>query len=86
MNMLCVCYVLQAVTAAGVKLLSWEQLLQLGADNPCDAVPPSPDDLSTIMYTSGTTGEQQDCCCNGIAAGVQKRNSIGSECGRWTHG
>ncbi|KAF6251919.1 acetyl-CoA synthetase-like protein [Scenedesmus sp. NREL 46B-D3] len=46
----------QAVTAAGVQLLSWEQLLQLGADNPRDAVPPSPEDLCTIMYTSGTTG------------------------------
>jgi long-chain acyl-CoA synthetase len=50
------CVLLQAITAAGVKLLSWEQLLQLGADNPRDAVPPSPDDLCTIMYTSGTTG------------------------------
>ncbi|WIA13533.1 hypothetical protein OEZ85_007105 [Tetradesmus obliquus] len=45
-----------AITAAGVKLLSWQQLLQLGADNPRDEVPPSAQDLCTIMYTSGTTG------------------------------
>lgn len=49
----------QAVTAAGVRLLSWEELLQIGADKPREPVPPSPDDLCTIMYTSGTTGGQR---------------------------
>eukprot|EP00879_Flechtneria_rotunda_P001890 GHRR01002062.1.p1 GENE.GHRR01002062.1~~GHRR01002062.1.p1 ORF type:complete len:668 (+),score=222.63 GHRR01002062.1:317-2320(+) len=46
----------QAFADAGVKLLSWDELLDIGTRKPRDAVPPSPDDLCTIMYTSGTTG------------------------------
>jgi hypothetical protein len=48
---------LQGLRDAGVgRVLSWEEFLQLGADNPREAVPPSAEDISTIMYTSGTTG------------------------------
>lgn len=39
-----------------VKVMSFEELLQLGKDNPVDPVPPSPEDLCCVMYTSGSTG------------------------------
>jgi hypothetical protein len=32
------------------------ELRELGRSKPAEAVPPKPDDYSTIMYTSGTTG------------------------------
>lgn len=35
---------------------SFEELKQMGESNPVDAVPPHPDDLCCIMYTSGSTG------------------------------
>ena len=41
---------------AGVKVLSWGEMLALGRGAPAEAIPPKPDDLCTIMYTSGTTG------------------------------
>ena len=47
----------QAAEAAGVKAYSWEKFLELGRASPAAAVPPKPEDLCTIMYTSGTTGD-----------------------------
>ena len=35
---------------------SFDELRQLGEDNPTDPVPPKPDDLCCVMYTSGSTG------------------------------
>jgi long-chain acyl-CoA synthetase len=43
-------------SAHGVKLWSLEDVVKVGQDHPADADPPKPDDLSTICYTSGTTG------------------------------
>lgn len=39
-----------------LKVVSFEDLRQSGADNPVDPVPPGPEDLACIMYTSGSTG------------------------------
>jgi long-chain acyl-CoA synthetase len=39
-----------------LTILSFEELRQLGENNPVEAVPPSPEDLCCIMYTSGSTG------------------------------
>jgi len=39
-----------------VTILSFEELRNLGETNPTDPVPPKPDDLCCIMYTSGSTG------------------------------
>jgi long-chain acyl-CoA synthetase len=39
-----------------LKFYSFDDLKQLGKDNPVDPNPPSPDDLCCIMYTSGSTG------------------------------
>nr|PNR52447.1 hypothetical protein PHYPA_008821 [Physcomitrium patens] len=43
--------------ASGAALLSWDEFLKLGKNNPTDLTPPTTSDISTIMYTSGTTGE-----------------------------
>mmetsp|Transcript_22299 Transcript_22299/g.48717 ORF Transcript_22299/g.48717 Transcript_22299/m.48717 type:complete len:658 (+) Transcript_22299:118-2091(+) len=48
---------IKAVEALGYKVLSWEQLLELGSGKPVPGAVPLPDDLCTIMYTSGTTGD-----------------------------
>jgi acyl-coenzyme A synthetase/AMP-(fatty) acid ligase len=37
-------------------VVSFEDLKAMGKAKPSEAVPPSPDDYTTIMYTSGTTG------------------------------
>ncbi|KAI5067553.1 hypothetical protein GOP47_0018081 [Adiantum capillus-veneris] len=36
---------------------SWTEFVNLGMNNPVDLIPPKKEDISTIMYTSGTTGE-----------------------------
>lgn len=40
----------------GMQMISLQEVEKYGAENPIDDVPPTPDTLSTIMYTSGTTG------------------------------
>lgn len=39
-----------------LTILSFEELRKLGEENPVDPVPPSPETLCCIMYTSGSTG------------------------------
>lgn len=39
-----------------LNVLSFEELRKLGEENPVDPVPPTPEDLCCIMYTSGSTG------------------------------
>lgn len=46
----------KAAGAGGAKVMSFEDLAAAGARKPAKEEPPSPQDLSTIMYTSGTTG------------------------------
>ncbi|KAL5561047.1 hypothetical protein UlMin_030794 [Ulmus minor] len=41
----------------GTKPYSWNEFLQLGKQNPAEVHPPQPFNVSTIMYTSGTSGE-----------------------------
>lgn len=47
----------QAASKAGIKAYTWQEFLDLGRQMPAAAVPPKPEDLCTIMYTSGTTGD-----------------------------
>ena len=39
-----------------LQLVSYDELVKIGKENPYDPVPPSPEDLACIMYTSGSTG------------------------------
>lgn len=39
-----------------LHILSIEELVKLGQENPCDPDPAGPEDLCGIMYTSGSTG------------------------------
>lgn len=39
-----------------LTILSFDELRKLGESNLVDSVPPSPEDLCCIMYTSGSTG------------------------------
>jgi long-chain acyl-CoA synthetase len=40
-----------------LKVVSFDELVKLGEENPVDPVPPSPEDLACVMYTSGSTGD-----------------------------
>ena len=40
----------------GPKIMSFEEFRKLGESNPVDPVPPQPEDLACIMYTSGSGG------------------------------
>jgi long-subunit acyl-CoA synthetase (AMP-forming) len=48
---------MQAAEKAGIKAYTWQAFLDLGRKAPSAPHPPKPDDLCTIMYTSGTTGD-----------------------------
>lgn len=39
-----------------IKVLSFDELVKLGEENPADPNPPDAEDLACIMYTSGSTG------------------------------
>jgi long-chain acyl-CoA synthetase len=41
----------------GYQLYSIEELKKIGADTPAEPCPPTEEDICTIMYTSGTTGD-----------------------------
>ncbi|CAI7781178.1 unnamed protein product [Closterium sp. NIES-54] len=47
----------KALKDLGIKALSWEDAIKEGESNPAEPIPPKPEDICTIMYTSGTTGE-----------------------------
>ena len=39
-----------------INVLRFDDLIREGERNLCEPFPPSPDDVATICYTSGTTG------------------------------
>ena len=41
---------------AGLEVYTWADFIELGRKHPAEPIPPKPQDLCTIMYTSGTTG------------------------------
>jgi long-chain acyl-CoA synthetase len=41
----------------GMKVYSWNDFLKVGKVNPCQPCPPQENDICTIMYTSGTSGQ-----------------------------
>ncbi|KAG6621302.1 putative long-chain-fatty-acid-CoA ligase [Phytophthora cinnamomi] len=45
-----------AAEERGVKVWTLDDVVEIGKNHPAEADPPKPEDLSTICYTSGTTG------------------------------
>lgn len=43
-------------THSHLQIVSFDELQKMGEENMVDPVPPKPDDLCCIMYTSGSTG------------------------------
>lgn len=68
---------MQEAKAKGVDAYSFEEFIKLGEAKPADAVPPKASDLTTIMYTSGTTGDPKgvmlshDAVVKTIASGLK---------------
>ncbi|KAM6558827.1 hypothetical protein CsatA_028066 [Cannabis sativa] len=47
----------EKATQIGIKPLSWKEFLDMGKQNPTEIIPPQIHNVSTIMYTSGTSGD-----------------------------
>lgn len=46
---------LQTTQSLGIRVFEFQEFARVGSSNPSPPVPPKPQDLCTIMYTSGTT-------------------------------
>ena len=58
---------LEKIKEAGVDVHRFEEFLELGKKNPRESVKPSPQDVATIMYTSG---ESQFLLSSGLGEGA----------------
>ncbi|KAF2125072.1 long-chain-fatty-acid-CoA ligase 1 [Dothidotthia symphoricarpi CBS 119687] len=49
---------IDALTSAHphLRVISFDELIRMGEENPAEPIPPKADDLACIMYTSGSTG------------------------------
>lgn len=57
---------IDALTSAHphIKVMSFDDLVRLGTENPVEPTPPKADDLACIMYTSGSTGTPKGVMIN----------------------
>jgi len=63
----------------GIKLLDFFELTKSGTEQPKPLSPPAPDDLSYIMYTSGTTGDPKGVMLSHRAVAVAASYKSGLE-------
>lgn len=61
-----------------LKIVTYEELYKLGEELPVEAVPPKPEDLYCVMYTSGSTGMPKGACI------TQEAIVAGSKLARWS--
>jgi long-chain acyl-CoA synthetase len=69
----------QAFKAKGVTLLDFASLTKSGSEAPKPPSPPAPDDLSYIMYTSGTTGDPKGVMLSHRAVSIAASYKAGLE-------
>ncbi len=71
-----------AAKEAGLTLIGLQNLFETGRANPSPPTPPSPDDICTVMFTSGTTGNPKGALLThkGVVAVVSSAALLGVTC------
>ncbi|KAI0232937.1 medium-chain fatty acid-CoA ligase faa2 [Massospora cicadina] len=60
--------------SCGIRLMDYSELKALGAAHPTPPSPPAPEDVYTICYTSGTTGQPKGAVCTHLNYAVTVRS------------